>query len=74
MPSNPEILITHSQAACIFYDDTLTTENEILNEAKIAAIQDVELCYIDTPSEPYLLASKSVVFTSLNTYYSYETT
>lgn len=34
----------------------------MLNEAKIAAIQDVELCYIDTPSEPYLLASKRINF------------
>ncbi|KAG2206653.1 hypothetical protein INT46_009940 [Mucor plumbeus] len=56
--SNLEIQITHSQAACIFYSDPLTTENQMFNEAKIAAIQDVELCYIDTPSEPYLLASK----------------
>lgn len=34
----------------------------MLNEAKIAAIQDVELCYIDIPSEPYLLASKRIDF------------
>lgn len=60
--SNLEIQITHSQAACIFYGDPLTTENQMLNEAKIAAIQDVELCYIDTPSEPYFLASKRINF------------
>ncbi|KAI8877392.1 hypothetical protein K501DRAFT_154781, partial [Backusella circina FSU 941] len=54
--------ITHSQAACIFYGDPSTTENQMLNEAKIAAIQDVEFCYIDTPSEPYLLASKRINF------------
>ncbi|KAG1136785.1 hypothetical protein G6F37_011737 [Rhizopus arrhizus] len=59
MPSNSEILITSSQAACIFYGDTLTTENEILNEAKIAAIQDVELCYIDTPYKRYRHAELS---------------
>jgi hypothetical protein len=43
----------------------LTTENQKLNEAKIAAIQDVELWYIDTPSEQYLLASKRIIFFSI---------
>ncbi|GAA5809109.1 hypothetical protein MFLAVUS_002513 [Mucor flavus] len=57
--SNLEIQITHSQAACIFYGDLLTTENQKLNEAKIAAIQDVELCYIDTPYKRYRHAELS---------------
>lgn len=39
--------------------DPLTTENQMLNEA---AIQNVELCYIDTPSRPYLLANKRINF------------
>ena len=55
-------MITHSQAACVFFGDLLTPENEALNEAKIAAYPDVELCYIDAPTEPFLVASNRINF------------
>lgn len=62
MSSNSEIMITHSQAACVFFGDLLTPENEALNEARIAAYPDVELCYIDVPTEPFLVASSRINF------------
>lgn len=62
MSSNSEIMITHSQAACVFFGDLLTPENEVLNEAKIAAYPDVELCYIDVPTEPFLVARCRINF------------
>jgi hypothetical protein len=35
MSSNSEVVLTHSQAACAFYGQDITPENELLNEAKI---------------------------------------
>ncbi|CEP09623.1 hypothetical protein, partial, partial [Parasitella parasitica] len=56
MSSNSEVVVTHSQAACIFYGQEITPENELLNEAKIDAMHELELCYInETPSEPFLV-------------------
>ncbi|KAG2227196.1 hypothetical protein INT45_008440 [Circinella minor] len=58
MSSNSEVVVTDSQAACIFYGEEITPENELLNEAKIDAMHELELCYInDTPSEPFLVSA-----------------
>ncbi|KAG2219380.1 hypothetical protein INT45_006088 [Circinella minor] len=43
MSSNSEVVVTHSQAACIFYGEEINPENELLNGAKINAMHVLEL-------------------------------
>lgn len=63
MSSNSEVMLTHSQAACVFYGQDITPENELLNEAKIDAMHELELCYIsNTPSKPFLVSARRIKY------------
>lgn len=63
MSSNSEVVLTHSQAACAFYGQDITPENELLNEAKIDAMHELELCYIsNTPSKPFLVSARRIKY------------
>jgi hypothetical protein len=63
MSANSEVVLTHSQAACAFFGQNITPENELLNEAKIDAMHELELCYINnTPSEPFLVSAGRVKY------------
>ncbi|KAG1143413.1 hypothetical protein G6F37_003239 [Rhizopus arrhizus] len=63
MSSNSEVAVTHSQAACALYGQDIIPENELLNEAKIDAMHELELCYINnTPSEPFLMSAGRIKY------------
>lgn len=56
-------MITHGQAACIFYGQPITPENEASCEVRINQIPDVELCYLENdPTEPFLIAAQRILF------------
>lgn len=63
MISDSQITLIHSQTACVFFWENLNPENNLMYERKIDAKLDVELCYINnTPTEPFLVASKRIKF------------
>lgn len=47
-------------------DKTVPPENKLLNEAKIDALHEIELCFINNiPSEPFLVSAGRISFSGL---------
>lgn len=52
-----------SNGLCVFYGQDITPENELLNEAKIDALYEIELCYINNiPSGPFLVSTGQIKY------------
>lgn len=48
MSTNSRVVLTHSQAVCVFYGQDMTPENESLYKNKIDGLEALALCYINT--------------------------
>ncbi|KAI9477092.1 hypothetical protein BDB00DRAFT_191218 [Zychaea mexicana] len=63
MSSNSNVMLTHLQAACVFYGEDISPENELRNEAEIDALDNLELCYSNNPPiEPFLLSAGRIKY------------
>ncbi|GAA5810205.1 hypothetical protein MFLAVUS_003624 [Mucor flavus] len=50
-------MITHRQAACIFYGEPINEGNEKNCEKRVDDLIDIDICYLDnTPFEPFFVA------------------
>lgn len=53
--------ITRSQAACIFYGESINTKNELKCERLLDNLVDVDICYLENdPTEPFIVAKVKI--------------
>ncbi|KAI8973791.1 hypothetical protein BDF20DRAFT_823931 [Mycotypha africana] len=55
------VTITRQQALCMFFIKEYTEENVKKLEKKLEEIEDVEICYIDDPTEPVLINKVKII-------------
>lgn len=53
--------ITRQQALCMFFVKEYTEENVKNLEKRIDMVEDVEICYIDDPTEPVLINKVKII-------------